>query len=78
MAVFHFWGRPEPTPSGFQRDRHLRQQRARLGGECSAAESELLQILLQGSVGLLSAREVAGREVLAHLAQVLEQGILGA
>ena len=35
-----------------------------------------MQLLLQGSVGLLGAGNVAGREALADLVEVLEQGIL--
>src|SRR5208282_2984000 len=72
MAVALFCG---DLVSGFHRDRHLRQQCARLG---SATEGELLQFLLQGSVGLLSAGEVAGGQALANLVQILEQRILAA
>lgn len=37
-----------------------------------------MQLLLQGSVGLLSAGKVAGGEALADLVEILEQGILAA
>lgn len=58
--------------SGDERDGQV----AQLGG-VFAAEGELLQLLLQGGVGLLSAGEVVGRETGPELVEVLEQGTLG-
>ena len=63
--------RSHPSPSGLCRER-------RLGGEGSTAERELLQLLLQGRVGLLRGGKVAGRKTLADLVEILEQGILAA
>ncbi len=52
------------------------QRKGRLGGDGPGAESELLQLLLHGSVSLLSARKIAGDQAGTNLTEILEQGIL--